>query len=151
MRIVSYLLLVFMVVSLSSCKFFKKQQLMSNGPDTLLAQPQIVVEASPAIDTTELVQIVQEVEPQVYSNEPITGYSSDRYYMVVGSFLSEKLANKYAKTILDMGYQSNVIYSSIDGFYRVSAQSYNDMATAVSDINNFRANVTGHAWVHVKR
>lgn len=150
MRIVSYLSLILLVVSLSSCKFFKKQKLISNGPDTLLVQPQIV-KATPMVDTTELVQIVQEVEPQVIVSNPVIGYSSDRYYMVVGSFLSEKLANNYAKTILDMGYQSNVIYSNVDGFYRVSAQSYNDMTTAVNDIKDFRANVTSHAWVHVKR
>jgi hypothetical protein len=151
MKAFKYLLLIVFVTSLSSCKFIKKQKLFSKGVDTLLTQPVGVVETAPMADTQEIVQIVQEMEPVKIVNETGVGYTSDSYYMVVGSFLSEKLAMKYAKTILNMGYQPQVIYSASTGFYRVSAKSYTDFKTAINDIANFRSTVTNRAWVHVKR
>lgn len=148
MKILKYLLLVVFVASLSSCKLFKKEKVFSNEIDTLLTQPQPVIE--PEIDSSEIVMIVQETEPVVLNQEPGIGYISDKYYMIVGSFLSKKLAMKYANTLLDMGYKPQVIYSASKGYYRVSAQSYTDITTAVNDISSFRASVTNHAWVHVK-
>ena len=149
MRILKNVVLFVVLLSVSSCNLFKREKVPVNSPDTLSVQPTLI--ETPVIDSTEFVPIVQEEEPVVISNNPVIGYSAEKYYMVVGSFLSEKLADKYANTIIDMGYQANVIYSNADGFYRVTAQRYNDMATAVSDIQSFRNNVTNHAWVHVKR
>ena len=148
MKPLKYLLFIVFVVSISSCKTSKKEKLYTKEVDTLLSQTPKIVEL--AVDTSEIVMIVQETEPVMVKSEPVMGYTSDKYYMIVGSFLSEKLAVKYANTVLDMGYQPNVIYSSEQGYYRVSAQSYNDKSTAVSDISSFRSSVTNHAWVHVK-
>lgn len=125
--------------------------MIDNTIDTLTT---IQEEVIPEPDTTAIETIVQETEAitaPVDMNEPGIGYSSDKFYMVVGSFLSEQLAQKYAKKMLEMGYQPQVIYSSSLGFYRVSAQSYNDYTLAINDISNFRNNVTPRAWVHVKK
>lgn len=107
------------------------------------------------VDTVaEIETIIQETEPIVEPLEAQTaseGYGNDRFYMVVGSFLSETLAQKYAQKMLDKGYQPQVIFSNTMGFYRVSAQSYEDYTLAVNDIQNFRNNVTPRAWVHVKK
>lgn len=37
-------------------------------------------------DTVEIEQIVAETEPVDLNNETRIGYSTDRYYMIVGSF-----------------------------------------------------------------
>lgn len=147
MKSINYLLLLAILFSSVSCKeYFRKKAL--KGVDTLMSQPVPEIYEE---DTVEFVEIVEEVEPEpVVVREVVMGYSTERYYMIVGSFLSEKLAVKYANTVLDMGYEPNVIYSSMEGYYRVSAQSYGDRTTAVNDIQNFRNNVTGTAWVHVK-
>ncbi|HBH48692.1 MAG TPA: hypothetical protein DDX98_08625 [Bacteroidales bacterium] len=150
MRILNLMMLCVIVLSLSSCKkLFKKDKLVDKSVDTVLTQsPKVIKEQ--AKDTTEIVTIVEETEP-VKPSAPGVGYTSDRYYMVVGSFLSEKLAMKYAKTILDMGYSPQVIYSESQGYYRVSAQSYDNYTTAINDISSFRGSVTSRAWVHVKK
>lgn len=148
MKNLKYLLLAVVVLSSVSCKeYFRKKALMGVGIDSLLieTEPEPVIE----IEQVEEVPIVEE-EPEPVIIEPIMGYSSDRYYMVVGSFLSEKLAVKYANTIIDMGYQPNVIHSPSEGYYRVTARSYSDRTTAINDIQNFRSDVTSYAWVHVK-
>lgn len=139
--------IVLVVLSLSSCKFFKQQKWFSKDVDTLLTVEEPIIEP---IDSTQIETIVQETEP-ITTNETSYGYTSDKFYMVVGSFLSEQLAGKYAKKIQELGYQPQIIYSSSLGFYRVSAKSYNDFTSAVGDIPNFRDNVTPRAWVHVKK
>jgi hypothetical protein len=50
-----------------------------------------------------------------------------------------------------MGYSPQVIYSESQGYYRVSAQSYDNYTTAINDISSFRGSVTSRAWVHVKK
>lgn len=132
----------------SSCKFFKKEfKTPLNSIDSVLTEAKEILEEP----DTAIIETIEEITEPVELNEPQTGYGNDRFYMVVGSFLSEQLAQKYAKKMLDMGYQPQVIYSSSLGFYRVSAQSYDDYTVAVNDIANFRNNVTPRAWVHVKK
>ncbi len=150
MKLTRFVLFMTVAMLVTSCNFFKKQKLFSKDVDTLLSQSPAMVDAVEE-DTVEIEQIVAETEPVDLDKETRIGYSSDRYYMIVGSFLSEKLAMKYAKTILDMGYTPQVIYSSNAGYYRVSAKSYNDFKTAVNDIPVFRDAVTNRAWVHVKK
>ncbi|QQS50460.1 MAG: SPOR domain-containing protein [Bacteroidota bacterium] len=149
MKLTRFILFMSVAMLVTSCNFFKKQKLFSKDVDTLLTQSPAMVEA--VEDTVEIEQIVAETEPVDLNNETRIGYSTDRYYMIVGSFLSEKLAMKYANTILDMGYKPQVIYSSSAGYYRVSAKSYTDFKTAVNDIPVFREAVTSRAWVHVKK
>lgn len=148
---------IFLTLLLSSCKFVKSHKMFNNKMDSIATVieelPEIIEEA----DSTEIETIVQETEPIVMpeetsmSAELSTGYGNDNYYMVVGSFLSKKLAQTYARKMQDDGYRPQVIYSSSLGFYRVSAASYNDFNLAVNEISNFRDNVTPRAWVHVKK
>ena len=70
--------------------------------------------------------------------------------MIVGSFQNPNLAEKYAEKIQQMGYISQVIEAN-NGFFRVSAKSYNDFHAGINDIETFRASVTSRAWLHVKR
>jgi hypothetical protein len=141
--------IIMIVASLSSCKFFKQQRWFSKDVDTLLT---VEEELPVPDDTLQIETIVQETEPIASTSGQTTyGYGNDKFYMVVGSFLSEQLANKYAQKMQELGYQPQIIYSNSQGFYRVSAKSYNNFASAVGDISNFRDNVTPRAWVHVKK
>jgi hypothetical protein len=149
MKTFKFIAITLVVLLLSSCKFFKQQKWFSKDVDTLLTYTEEVVDTT-TIDSMNIETIVQETEP-VVTTQSGYGYGSDGYYMVVGSFLSEQLANKYARKIQEMGYRPQIIYSNSSGFYRVSAKSYTDFKIAVDDINNFRDNVTPRAWVHVKK
>ena len=147
MKLIKYFLLFSLIFVFTSCKLFKNKKGFSKSVDTLLIQEPVAIPT----DTIEIEPIVQETEPEIVRRETIIGYTSDRYYMIVGSFLSEKLALKYANTLLEMGYQPQVIYSNYVGYYRVSAKSYENFQVAINDIPNYRSSVTNRAWVHVKR
>ncbi len=155
MKILKLFLNVFLIlIVFSSCKFINKSdKMIDNSIDTLITITEDFI-TDTNTDSTEIETIVQETEPitaPVESNAPTTGYGNNRFYMVVGSFLSEQLAQKYAKKMQDLGYQPQVIYSNSLGFFRVSAQSYDNYTMAINDIPNFRNNVTPRAWVHVKK
>ncbi len=149
MKTLKFIVTIAVLLSASSCKYFKGKKVPINSIETTTTVEE--VEETP-IDTMELEQVVEEIEPveEPTPTGPEYGYNSDKYYMIVGSFFSEKLAHKYATKMFDMGYTPVIIQSS-NQFYRVSARSYNDYNTAINDISNFRNNVSPRSWVHVKR
>lgn len=103
------------------------------------------------VDTTAFAYEEPEPMPVIVESEPQTrfGYGSSRYYMIVGSFQNQNLAVNYADKMQDMGYETHIIESS-NGFFRVSAKTYNNYQQGINDIDNFRATVTSSAWLHVK-
>lgn len=149
MKTLKLIAILAVIFSVSSCKLFKGKKIPINSIDTLVTEVEDVL-----LDSMELEQLVEEVEPlpveEPAPTGPVYGYTDDKYYMIVGSFFSEKLAYKYATKMYDMGYAPIIIQSS-NQFYRVSAQSYNDYNTAVSNISAFRNNVSPRSWVHIKR
>lgn len=149
MKIVVYLILVVGLLTTStSCKYFKKQRLFSKDIDTLLDAD---IAQKTDIDTTSMLEeeILEPLPPQATVSAPVKkGYGTDKYYMIVGSFQSENFANRYAEKIRQMGYTSQVLQSS-DGYFRVSAKSYSNYRTGVNEIEDFRNSVTANAWLHI--
>jgi cell division protein FtsN len=142
MRSSLILLVVFSLLTMSSCNYFKKHRLFSKDVDTVLDMT--IQEPTPMVaDTTPVI-------PEPTYQEPVPTRSTDKYFMIVGSFQNQNLANLYAEKIKQMGYQSQVMDAS-NGFYRVSAKSFSNFKQGVSEIDNFRSSVTPRAWLHVKR
>lgn len=140
------------ILLLSSCNYLKKHRLFSRDVDTVLdmtlEEPEpIEVDSSEFIMEEPVMEPVIE-EPPVQAVAPVD-YGSHKYYMIVGSFQNQNLAEKYADKMQQMGYMSQVLEAN-NGFYRVSAKSYNNFKTGVSEIETFRETVTARAWLHVK-
>jgi|GEM_PF-1688337 len=143
------LIIVLIIISCSSCDFIKRKGWFGQKEDI---QEELIVVADTIVeDSMSIEMIEQETEAlsKPYGYE--RGYTSDEYYMVVGSFISEQLAKKYAEKMQDMGYEALILRSYSPVYYRVSARSYNDLDLAVNDISYFRNNVTPRAWVHIKK
>jgi hypothetical protein len=145
----SVILLFFAVaVLLSSCNYLKKHKLFSRDVDSVLDMT-LEEPLTPIIDTTPIVY----TEPEPVMTEPAEtryGYGSNRYYMIVGCFQNKSYADRYAEKIRQMGYDTKILDLS-NGFYRVSAKSYSNFRTGVSEIDDFRSTVASRAWLHVKR
>jgi len=132
-------------VMVSSCSYLKKHRLFSKNADTVLDMT--VEQPEPIIgDTTDI--LPEEVELPV-SSEPTYADANNRYFMIVGSFQNYNLAKLYSQKIQEMGYQSEIIEAS-NGFFRVSAKSFSNFQTGISEIDNFRSSLTPGAWLHVK-
>ena len=137
------------IIALSSCKYLEKHRLFSKSVDTLLDAEVSKPVNNQIIDTTPIIEAAAP-EPAPVAQPTGFGYGSDKYYMIVGSFQNQNLAEKYAEKVQKMGYQTQIIESS-SGFYRVSAKSFSNYKTGIEEIPNFRSNVTEHAWLHVHK
>lgn len=146
MKTLKLIVVIAVVLSTTSCKLFKQKQMFSKDIDTTT----YVQDDASVIDTQEIETIAQETVP-VSTSEPMYGYTNEKFYMIVGSFLNEKLAYKYAQKMQSQGYSPQILHSSSTGFYRVSAKAYDNYKTAINDIASFRDNVTPRAWVHVRQ
>jgi cell division protein FtsN len=131
---------------MNSCNFFEEHPLFNKGPDSLLSMPVIEETEPEIIDTTPIIP-----EEPLAIQEPVaqTGYGDGRYFMIVGSFQNQNFAELYAEKIQEMGYESQIIEAP-NGFYRVSARSYNNFQQGVNEIAEFRTSLTTGAWLHVK-
>ncbi len=142
MRSSILLLVVFSLLMMSSCNYLKKHRLFSKDVDTVLDMT--IQEPTPlAVDTTP---VASEMEFQQPAPQPVDG----KYFMIVGSFQNQNLANLYAEKIRENGYQTQVIEAS-NGFFRVSAKSFTNFQQGVNEIDDFRSAVTARAWLHVRR
>ncbi len=150
-QIIIILSFVFLAVFLNSCRFYEKRRLFSKDYDTLLdakyEKPLVSVNDSTKIRSEKQVTKVPE-----QTSQPALGfgYGSDKYYIIVGSFLNQNSAERYADKIQQMGYHTQII-QSVSGYYRVSAQSYHSLKQAINDVPEFREKIASNAWLHVRK
>jgi len=142
---------------LQGCNYFKKHRLFSKKVDTL-QEIKPVTQTEPLVDTTVYSQpaVEEQIPPAVTDNTPknsddFTASGDKRYFMIVGSFLDQKNAERYAQKLRDMGYSPKILDDAANGFHRVSARSYDNFKTSIDEISMFRSSVASKAWVHVKK
>lgn len=139
------------IFSISECSFYEKHRRFSKGADALLDLKNEITQAA-RIDTQKVKTETPIVTPKV--NEPQQaagyGYGDDKYYMIVGCFLNQNLAEKYAEKVQQMGYHTQIIQST-NGYYRVSAQSYNSFKKGKDQVADFREKIGSRAWLLVRK
>jgi cell division protein FtsN len=146
------ILLVFMpmfILSVSSCKYLQNHRSYSIGIDTLLDSKNYKT----AVTDTTKTKIEAPVKTALLNTpqQPMGfGYGTDKYYMIVGSFLNQNFAEKYAEKIQQMGYHTQIIQSA-NSYYRVSAESYSSYRSGINQIAEFRSKIASKAWLHVKK
>ena len=137
-----------------SCKFIKTK-ILSKKVDTLSVFNDTLAKAEPIDtafqqETTNYVQPEPQASVSVEQNKPALTVTDAQFYMIVGCFVVPENASKYAEKIRSMGYEGEVI-AGRDGYQMVTAKSYGSFRTSVSEIEQFRTNVTPNAWVFVKK
>ncbi len=143
MRLILIITSLLGLLLMNSCNFFEEHPLFNKGPDSLLNMP--LMEPEPEIiDTTPIIP-----EETMVFEKPAPKVVNGKYFMIVGSFQNQNFAELYAEKIQEMGYESQIIEAS-NGFYRVSARSYNNFQQGVNEIAEFRASITTGAWLHVR-
>jgi hypothetical protein len=149
--VIQFAAITLFIFSMSECQYSEKHRLFSKDLDTLLYLKNEKYEAV-AIDTQKVKienpkinsEIIKPQQPNGY------GYGNDKYYMIVGCFLNQNFAEKYAEKVQQMGYHSQIILSA-NGYYRVSAQSYNSYRQGIKQIAEFRGKIASMAWLHVRK
>jgi cell division protein FtsN len=149
-----FILLAFLILFasfMSSCNFIKGRRAYYIGVDTLLNAKNEKLKTY-ANDTAQIKNTVPVTTAVVAEQKQTTGfgYGNDKYYMIVGSFLNQELAERYAERIQQMGYHTQIIQSS-NSYYRVSAESFTNYKEGVNQISEFREKIAVKAWLHVRK
>ncbi|NJM16689.1 MAG: hypothetical protein HC896_16160 [Bacteroidales bacterium] len=147
-------ILFFLLFAMPACRFFEKEQMFSNDIDTLINKKLDNFITSKEYEN-ELGKIRTEVDIKIDSlkklyEENIT-LGSNKFYMIVGGFKVSQNANNYALKISQMGYPSKILFDERSQFNLVAARSYNNLRLALSEVGQFRENVTPGAWIYVKK
>ncbi len=133
-----------------SCKFIKSK-IFPKKVDTLSAYIDTVSEAQ-KVDSVLYQEMLKQAqqESQTLMQKGGDAVQYGQYYMIVGCFMVQENAQRYAEKIRGMGYDASII-TGPGGFQMVTVKSYNDFRASVSEINQFRAEITPNAWVYIKR
>jgi hypothetical protein len=153
MKKVAVISFTILLVLCSSCKFVKSK-FFSKKVDTLSAFVDTLSQAEKtdsSVYQSTLAQVQQESQASADAIQSAPASMPDaHFYMIVGSFMVQKNAEKYAEKIKGMGYEG-IIISGSGGFQMVSAKSYNNFKASVAEIDQFRSDVTPKAWVYVRK
>ena len=76
-------------------------------------------------------------QPNLYTTTSSANAEASRYHIIVGSFKIQANAQTMMKRLSDNGYQPVQFYLR-DGYYAVSASSYNNISDANSAMRNMR-------------
>jgi hypothetical protein len=136
-----------------SCKFIKTK-ILSKKVDTLsvfndtLAH-EVAMDTSFRQETSSYAQPEPQAEVKATQKKDVS-VANAQFYMIVGCFTVPENASRYAEKIRSLGYEGEII-SGHDGYQMVTAKSYDNYRTSISEIDQFRSNVTPNAWVFVKK
>jgi len=151
-RIVIASLVVLLVMP--SCKFIKTK-ILSKKVDTLsvfsdTAAHQQQLDTAFQQETMNYDQLGSEPAVSAELDQTTTSLTDAKFFMIVGCFTVPENATRYAEKIRGMGYEGDIIPGN-DGFQMVTARSYGNFRTSISEIDQFRSDVTPNAWVFVRK
>lgn len=105
--------------------------------------------------TEEKVEIpiaVKEVEnPKIVEESPVeTNLSSDRFFIIAGSFSDESNAKRLIGQLNNKGYSALIADTNKYGMYRVAIMKFSDRILAENNLLAIRADENPKAWLLVK-
>jgi len=124
-----YLLLVAFLLTLCNCKYFKRKEIK---PVETIAIDTVVKDTLPYLG--EGIYWLEEID--------------DKFMIVVGSFQSLEFAKIHAAKYSRLGFNCKVILKP-DGFYMVTAKSYDTYDGAHAELKDFRKRIAKKSWVFI--
>ncbi len=152
MQIIKVLFIFWIIFTMGSCQFIEKQRLVSNDIDTLLGEENEYVKADDYEE--DIARIRSEVDIKIDSIKKMMDenqtFQNNRFHMIAGSFRVPGNAQNYMQKMKSNGYQASVL-SNPNGLQMVSVKSYNNLRTAVTEIEKFRQELGVPAWIYITR
>ncbi|MEZ5000602.1 MAG: hypothetical protein R2727_08165 [Bacteroidales bacterium] len=150
-------LLVLLLLSFSSCKFFREKGWFGkNKADTLVAwqarQDSIRVADSVKAEIAYMKELEQARLDSVMKAdaERLEWENRFRYNIIVGSFLTPEYAREHMERYRSMGYDARIIPDSRDRFNLVSAEVHESLSKAFERLARFQDTVEFEAWIFVR-
>lgn len=152
MRLLSAVILVLVLASLPSCKFFREKVFgkkartlaeMQARQDSIRvadsirkAQDRLLALENARLDSLRL------AEEARLANET-------KYNIIVGSFVTPEFAKSFASEYDVMGYHTRIIKPAGSKFELVAAEGHKSLRTAMQRLSGFQDTVQVESWIYI--
>jgi hypothetical protein len=154
MRYIALFVLILILATIPSCKFFKEKKLFGRKKAELaeLLEQQkrlrvadslrVVKERLEAIENARLdsIRLAEEERMAIAS----------KYNIIVGAFITPEYARAWADEYRNRGYDARIIPMEGSRFELVSAEAHGSVGKAIRRLNQFQDTVQIDAWIYKK-
>ena len=157
MRHLSAVLLILLLAVAPSCNFFKNRGLFGKKANTLaalLAQQDSIRVADSIRKVQEQLKAIENAKSdsiRLAEEARQAAAKSDRYNIIVGSFITPEYAKVHAESYKQQGYDAKVFKMEGSNFELVSAESHQSLRKAVSRLEQFQDTIEIDAWIYVRK
>jgi|ERR1035437_3863220 phosphotransferase system IIB component len=157
MRHLPILFLIGFLMVLPSCKYFKGGGLFGKK-----SRANAIMKAQE--DSIRLADSLQKVKEHLKATvspkqdslkqadeAPMTMESNYRYNIIIGSFITPKYAEAFAKEYSKKGYDPKILRPEGSRFELVSVEAFSSISKAVSRLRVFQDSVRIEAWLYIKK
>jgi hypothetical protein len=155
MRHLPALVLIVLLVTLPSCKFFKGGKLFGKKQRAL-------VELYARQDSTRVADSIKKVQDRllaqeiarldsIKNSEEVKLAMESKYNIIVGSFITPEYAKGFAEEYRKLGYDAQILKMEGTKFELVAAEGHKRFKTALTRLNAFQDTVTIDAWMYIKK
>lgn len=148
-------ILIALIASLPSCKFFKEKKLFGRKKAELaeLMEQQRMIHVADSLKLVKdkLQAIEQARLDSVRLAEEERLALASKYNIIVGAFITPEYAKAWAEEYRNRGYDAKIIKMEGGRFELVSAEAYESVGKAYSRLEKFRDTVQVDAWIYNKK
>jgi len=154
-RVASFLVLI-LLITLPSCKYFKGKKLFRSKKDAVMAEWLLKQDSVRVADSIRKVQdrlLAMEnarLDSIRLADEAKMALAS-QYNIIVGSFITPQYAQDWQQEYRDRGYDAKIIDVEGSRFQLVSAESHSSVRRAIARLAQFQDTVQIDAWIYSKR
>ena len=152
MRHLSAIILLGLLLTAPSCKFFNKKE---NAKAKALAAMQAQKDSIRVADSIrtvheQLVALENAKLEEARKAEELLALNS-KYNIIVGSFKTPDYAKKLSEEYSKKGYKPTIIKMQGTSFELVAAESYPTLNKAFASLKEFQKSIEFNAWIYVKK
>jgi len=108
----------------------------------------LALESEPRYIQTEEIGLISDNSEIVVSDLPKT--TGGTFHLICGAFSQVDLANKLVERLKNEGFDSYIAGQNQSGLYRVSSSNFSNRASAVDQLQWFKANKNKSAWLLIE-
>lgn len=155
MKHLTAFMLIVILVTMPSCKYFKGKKLFGRKDNT-------IAEWQARQDSTRVADSIKKVQERLVALENarldslrIVGEENalelqNKYNIIVGAFITPEYARAYNDEYRQRGYQSKIIKVQGSRFELVSAEAHQSFRKAVERLKQFQDTIEIDAWMYIK-
>jgi cell division protein FtsN len=156
MRHLSVILIIGLLITLPSCKYFrggifgKKARIMA----ILKAQEDSIRVADSLQKVKDHLMAIENAKLdslKKVDKDRLELESNLKYNIIIGSFITPEYAKGFKEEYRKKGYEPKILKMEGSRFELVSIESYNSFRKAVSRLKQFQDTVQFEAWMYIKK